>query len=713
MATVVRTALFTAPTSTGTANFTISGIGTPKAYIIHAMDVEADATAKDEARYSWGVSDGTRQFIAAFSDVHNLSVARQRQFCDDDGVLQLYTEEGATTRWRANHSAFITDGVTLNFTTVQATGILLRITFFCGDDLSAYVGTFESSASADGETTVTDPGFTPDMLFVAGIGHTVTATQSIVDESFSEGVASTKAGFPQACLAITEDFNNADGDPQATLDDRYMGVSLDEDGETVRNAIELTGTDANGFVATTRIAGASSVDWFYLAIKFGAGVDHYVGVLDTPTSTGSASVTAPGFTPQCAGLILSNLTAVRTYKVDAEAGAFAASTFDATRASCHAAAIEDGSATTDTQSWVDDLPVSVPQHDGSAGLTAAFTSFDANGWTLNWSAVLGSARKYIAWAVEEEAVGGPTEKDTTETGTLDLSESAQLLGIAAVADSPTIDATETAEVIAALLRTDSGLLDASETAALQSYSQRADALPVALAESQQSLLFSSRTDSLSATLSESATVEVIVNTADALTADVSEASNIQAQLDRADSLVAGLTEAQQSLGLLSRTDQLLLDVAEVASLLGILNRSDSLAANLSESAALTVALSRTDDLSLALADTAALLALLSRSDALTITETETTQLLALLNRSEALALTLSEAASLAALLTGSDSLPFDLAESSDLEMEGAAAFPVFASDTLSITCLDSGASRSVGLGSDIMQAVFAHLSADS
>ena len=44
--------------------------------------------------------------------------------------------------------------------------------------------------------------------------------------------------------------------------------------------------------------------------------------------------------------------------------------------------------------------------DGSAAYDASFTSFDADGWTLNYSAADGTARKWIALAFGTAAAGG-------------------------------------------------------------------------------------------------------------------------------------------------------------------------------------------------------------------------------------------------------------------------------------------------------------------
>ena len=73
---------------------------------------------------------------------------------------------------------------------------------------------------------------------------------------------------------------------------------------------------------------------------------------------------------------------------------------------------EDAQGTTDTQSLSDDVAINQPDHGGGTLFTASFTSFDTNGWTLNFSNTdTGSARLFFALAIEEVSAGGLVNKD--------------------------------------------------------------------------------------------------------------------------------------------------------------------------------------------------------------------------------------------------------------------------------------------------------------
>ena len=63
--------------------------------------------------------------------------------------------------------------------------------------------------------------------------------------------------------------------------------------------------------------------------------------------------------------------------------------------------IEDDEATTDTQTVTANTSIELPNDDGVALLTASFTSFNSDGWTQNFSAIAGSARKFPSLVIEE------------------------------------------------------------------------------------------------------------------------------------------------------------------------------------------------------------------------------------------------------------------------------------------------------------------------
>ena len=168
-------------------------------------------------------------------------------------------------------------------------------------------------------------------------------------------------------------------------------------------ALDLDDFDANGFSGHARSAGGNDREICYLALNFNGAVESWVGTHTTPTSTGNDSEAGPSFTPQAVFLIGTMMEALDTAYNDALAGSLVAlGAFDGDDEYCTSVCDEDNAATTNTQSLSDDTAVELPDDDGSAGLTASFVSFDANGWTLNYSAVKANAKYWFALAIEAE-----------------------------------------------------------------------------------------------------------------------------------------------------------------------------------------------------------------------------------------------------------------------------------------------------------------------
>lgn len=167
---------------------------------------------------------------------------------------------------------------------------------------------------------------------------------------------------------------------------------------------EFGSFDASGFTVTTRNAGANDDDMIYLALSFGGAVEGWVGTVDTPTSTGDSAKTGVGFTPALVLMGMTYAEAVDTTYGDANGGTLGFSVFDADDEFAMSWGEEDAAATTNNQSLSDNTAVELPDDDGAAGLTGAFTSMDADGFTINYSAVEAAAKKFWAVAIEEEAV---------------------------------------------------------------------------------------------------------------------------------------------------------------------------------------------------------------------------------------------------------------------------------------------------------------------
>lgn len=403
----VMQAAATVNTAPYTQDFTIAGFGTPKAALFFVTWGTVNGTAGAHAVFCTGMTDGTTHLCTAVgsrsTQADTVSWSRAAQ----DEVIYLPWYDGVNINGEANFDSWITDGVRINWANAPDAAYLITVVLFGGTDLSADVSLITPSATEDATVDVATIGFEPDQVIVLFPGSTGDFNDTkAVNLSMSIGFCDNGGSLVQRCVAIGEADNVAAGEPAAVLCTDRVAKRIISDAEQA--GYELGTFDASGFSVTTRNAAESNA-FAALSLNYNSAVSHWVGSVDTPTSTGNDAITSPSFTPQLVMLGLSFLAAEDTLAVDGNGGAFGIGVFDDSGADySNAIAIEDASATTDTESIADDEAINLHQDDGSAGLVAPYVSMDANGWTLNYTTTDGTARKLISLAIGAAAVGRTT-----------------------------------------------------------------------------------------------------------------------------------------------------------------------------------------------------------------------------------------------------------------------------------------------------------------
>ena len=127
------------PTATGNADFTTTDLGgvTPKAVMVFIGYASADATARADMACAIGFADATRECCGTcFSlDAQETSNA----LSDDSASSVVYLYHNGSIVSEGAFDSFITNGVRINFSTIQASSpSLATFVFFAGDDLSVY-----------------------------------------------------------------------------------------------------------------------------------------------------------------------------------------------------------------------------------------------------------------------------------------------------------------------------------------------------------------------------------------------------------------------------------------------------------------------------------------------------------------------------------------------------------------------------------------------
>jgi hypothetical protein len=398
-------------TSTGNQDFTTADLGglTPVAAQFIVTAGVTDGTAADHAVLSYGAATGTsNRWALGQSDEHNQATTDTSRALQSDECVFILNPGDTTADGEADFVSFITNGVRINWANAPASAHLMTVVLYAGTDVSAHANYFTVATTVDGTTDVTDPGFEPDLVLTA-------YTQDNMDAANAHGYATLgmvhndrASGVTQRSVGCWFVNNLGTSAPDGHSSALYGSMSLTGTG-TVRRGFEFGSFDSSGFTCTTRLNTVSADEIGYLALRLGSGpaVDSWVGTHTTPTSTGNDAETGPGFTPQFVLMLGSMMEAIATgYNTSPLAGSWGIFAFDADDEYANSVSCEDGVGTTNTQSISDNTAILLPDDDGAAGLVASFVSFDASGWTLNYSAVEANAKIFFALAIEEEAVGG-------------------------------------------------------------------------------------------------------------------------------------------------------------------------------------------------------------------------------------------------------------------------------------------------------------------
>lgn len=391
-------------TSTGTQDITIGGFGTPKAALFICTIATADGTPVSDYGYSFGASTGaSNEWCVFFSDENGVGTTDRRGATESDRVVRINQIGTHTVDGDANFSAWITDGVRIDWQTAPSAAWLLTVVLFTGTDLSAHANYASLGNALNNAVNVTDPGFEPELVITACFaGQAVDTTQSLIKPSF--GVVHNDGGgtVTQGCAAWYGSNGSGTSTADGRLTETYGIMETDSDALLIWGG-EFDTFDNSGFTVTTRIAGSGNTDMFYLALGLGV-FSGWVGTVDTPTSTGNDPQSGPGIQTQFVYSIMTMMEAIDTaYANNALAGSYGFSTFTDAAEYANSVQNENGVATSSTQSLSDDTAVELPDDDGAAGLTASFVSMNTTGWTWNFSAVEASAKKFPTLIIGGEA----------------------------------------------------------------------------------------------------------------------------------------------------------------------------------------------------------------------------------------------------------------------------------------------------------------------
>lgn len=275
---------------------------------------------------------------------------------------------------------------------------------------SVHQGSFTAKTST-GSQAYTGVGFTPKAL-IMWISN-VTAAGYLPDASLGFGASD---GTTDRGAAMWVD-DNVGTDDSANRHDTKSLLLITSGTSTVGLAASVTSFDSDGFTLNYSTADGTGYLVNYIALGGTTLTNAKVGAAAAKLSTGNQAYTGVGFQPTCLLFFGVQLeTAIPNNSVNGKLMIGAA---DGTHNAVTWFRDFDGGATSNTLSRLQTTSCITGTSSSSATLVseASLTSFDADGFTLNWSTAGAAAFNYMYLALKGGSyfVGNDTQNTTTGT----------------------------------------------------------------------------------------------------------------------------------------------------------------------------------------------------------------------------------------------------------------------------------------------------------
>jgi hypothetical protein len=414
MAVEIAHAKFVSAVTTGTQDLEITGFGQPQVAIVRIVGAEDDDTYPKttiDCMYNLGFTDdaSTPNCVATGGSSEDGVASSNTWSRSSSGrICDYFTlTSGSLVTQQANMSAkasWPTDGIQIDWTAKDTQAVAMLVTFIKGlDDYK--VGVHDFTFSAENDTEDVALGFAADVVIVGG--QTLNAfPKNLGNVYFGQGMAAWNgASFDQFSHTRYSRTARTNGEVWSIMRNDAVYTNMTITG-TETSSYEITGRDSMNLEFTARNSG-SDLDHalFYLAMSQ-ADWEHKVIVDANPTSTGNDAKTGVGFVPDHVFSIQTNLETLNSRDGTDESNGKAWGVFDGTNEWTVGCSDEDGSATMNTDSWIDDSALYCDDAGlGTRDYVATFVSFDADGFTLNYTTVPTTAN-YVGYLAINTGSGG-------------------------------------------------------------------------------------------------------------------------------------------------------------------------------------------------------------------------------------------------------------------------------------------------------------------
>jgi hypothetical protein len=525
--------------NTTTGNQAVSGVGfEPKLVILFCNGTSSGVVAGNAFSSLGAATSSTARWAVGQWHTDNAANSETARSARTDKILDVPIASGASSEYQADLVSMDSDGFTINIGTTP--GVALRCIALClgGTDIDVAVGSFSTGTTTGSAiTAVSGLAFQPKAALTA---HSTTSASVSATTRYNIGFAS---GASNEWGATSYESDNsaqmATAHGWSASDYIYGGVTsgLDTD-------IDFNAFTSDGWTHNITAVPASMLICY---IALGGNAQYYVGNDAQKTTTGTEATTGVGFEPSA---LIANMALRTTAGYDANGDFYTHLGFmDGTAEAGGHVFSEDDVGDAHTSRGVDSTYSLFAVTDDATPTVAAkasLSSFDSDGFTVNWNTADATARLFGFLAIGA-AAGGSLDVSAT-TDALTLAEYAATIG-KSINVSANVDALTLAEYAAtvSLARDVSATVDALTLAEYQAtiglslnISAGTDALTLAEYPASVGSVtnIAATTDAL--TLAEyAATIGLSLNvqaTTDALTlaeypASLGSATNVEATTD--------------------------------------------------------------------------------------------------------------------------------------------------------------------------------------
>ncbi len=375
----------------GSGTQAITGVGfTPKAVIFYYTRQTATGFAAVQTM-GFGFAAGGKGQGVAIAEDDNAGTSNSGRRMSEDYPVIILSNGTPTTAAYAKVSSFDADGFTLDWSANEARADIIRYVALGGDGITnAYAFSFDL-ATGTGNQAVTGVGFRPDLVMFLS-AFTAAKDTDTADSQLSLGIAASST--QEGSIVIGSDdavASNATKVTQQRTDASILHLTATMTQDAI---VDFVSMDSDGFTVNKSDAPAATTRVHFLALKGGT---HKVGSITQPSGTGNTATTGVGFKPRSLMLFSGNKVAGSGIVNPGTISIGAAHDAIARGSIWSEAKNVDPSDTNSYTSATDILTLAASA--STVNARADLTSFDSDGFTLNWSAADATAREIIYWAL--------------------------------------------------------------------------------------------------------------------------------------------------------------------------------------------------------------------------------------------------------------------------------------------------------------------------